>query len=117
MNKIQVFYDEDTKEEAIKIAAFRLGMPVTELVAAWKDREIFIKGIGKYPLMLLQPIEVVFEEETEEEETETYFDEVFDGNELWFPFGWDTVAISAFIMSNVFEITGCNALLNIYFYC
>lgn len=116
MYKVQVFYDEDTRDSAIKIAAFRLGGVDREGIAAlWEDRQYFCAMSDGQPHCILQAIEVAELEEGEEE----FFieeDEVYDGDEIWLPLGWDIADVAAFMMSNVFELSGCENYLQVYFY-
>ncbi len=123
MYKVQVYYDKDCRQEAINIAAFRLGIPPPTVESLWSDRQYFLKGWNNLPLILLQAIEVLdrtddlIEEEQKYYQTQSVFSEVFDGTELWFPFGWDPALIAGIKMSNIYEITGCNRVLKTYFYC
>ena len=126
MYKIQVFYDKDTEEAAANIAAFRLGVSKAAVRAAWKDRAYFCKGFLGVPLEILEAVKMVDyddielteeEEEYMEENDIAIFDEVFDGDEYWIPLGWEIESISALMMSNVFELSGCEGYLQVYFYC
>lgn len=126
MYKVQVFYDDDTAEVAANIAAFRLGISKAAVHAAWDDRKYFCKGANGVPKLLLQAIKMIdyddigfTEEDAEymEENDISLYDEIYDGDEFWFPLGWDTASIAALIMSNVFELSGCEGYLKVYFYC
>ena len=126
MYKVQVFYDDDTADVAANIAAFRLGLSKAAVRTIWDDRKYFCKGINRVPKLLLQAIKMVdyddigfTEEEAEymEENNISLYDEIYDGDEFWFPLGWDIESIAALMMSSVFELCGCEGYLKVYFYC
>lgn len=120
MYKIQVYYDMDCRDEAVKIAAFRLGISPPDVDEIWSNRRFILKTNDGIPVELLQAIEVT---DTPDENSPDYyqsqsiFTEVFDGNELWFPLGWDPALIAGIQMSNIFEITPCKMVVQTYFYC
>lgn len=121
MYKIQIFYDEASKEIAIQTAAHRLGVPPPAIEEIWHDRQFFVKKWLGIPIEVIQVVEVNSEEMDEESpqyyQTRSVSEEVFDGEELWFPLGWDASLIAAIKISNIFTLSNSGELLDVYFYC
>lgn len=122
MYKVQVFYDKDNIETAIRIAAFRLGIPPPEVEELWDDGQYYLKATDGIPQFLLEAVEVYsFEDEEindiDDFQTEYIIEEVYDSEEMWFPLEWDSSLIAELEMSNVFELTGCRNILKTFFYC
>ena len=121
MYKVQIFYDDDCREAAIRAAAFRLETSAAKIEECWEDRGFFCKSKDGKPSLLLQPIRLVnlddLEVSQEEMEDIVSYEDYYDGDELWIPLGWDILDVVSIKISSVFELGGCPDYEEIYYYC